>query len=323
MNLAKYIFKRLIFAFITLFVLVLITFFLMQIMPGDPFVGQKARSQQVMDAVYRKYGLDKPVIEQFFIYIGNIIKGDFGESLYYTGRNVMDIILEAFPYSFDLGIRALCFGVIGGLCLGIIAGIKRGTKWDTTATIIAIIGISVPSFIIGSLLQYLLSIQLSGWIKSWSFMDLPKKWALLPVSGWSSELTKIMPSFALGLGSLATVSRLMRTSVLDVSNQDYIATAKSKGLSNRQIIFRHTIRNAILPVVTVLGPMAAAVLTGAFVVENIFAIPGLGRFFVISVQNLDYTMICGTTIFYGAFLVVATMLVDIIYGIIDPRIRLS
>jgi oligopeptide transport system permease protein len=149
------------------------------------------------------------------------------------------------------------------------------------------------------------------------------KWTVLPVAGWDKEAHKIIPAFALGLGSLATISRLMRTSILDVTNQDYIFTAKAKGLSPRQIIFKHTLRNAILPVVTVLGPMAAAILTGTFVVENIFAIPGLGKFFVISVQNQDYTMITGTTIFYGGFLVIATMIVDIVYGLVDPRIRIS
>lgn len=323
MKLARFIGKRILFAIVTLFFLVLITFFLMQLMPGDPFIGEKARSKAVMDAIYRKYGLDKPVWDQFVIYFTNLLHGDLGESLYYQGRNVTDIILEAFPYSFELGLRALIFGVVGGIFLGIVAAIKRGTKWDTATTIIAIIGISVPSFIVGYLLQYSISIALSGWIKSWPFMELSKKWTLLPVSGWSTEATKIMPSFALGLGTLATISRLMRTSMLDVTNQDYIATAKAKGLSPNQIVVRHTLRNAILPVITVLGPLAASILTGAFVVENIFAIPGLGKFFVISVQNQDYTMICGTTIFYGAFLVIATMIVDIVYGIIDPRIRLS
>ncbi len=321
MKIARYIGKRLFYATITLFVLVLITFFLMQIMPGDPFIGPKARAPQVMAAIRAKYGLDKPVWQQFLIYFGNLLHGDLGESMYYTGRNVTDIILEAFPYSFELGLRALIFGIIGGILLGVTAGIYRGTKRDTATMIIAIIGISVPSFIIGYLLQFGISIELSSLLRSW--FNLPRKWSLLPVAGWTSELHKIIPAFALGLGSLATISRLMRTSILDVTNQDYIFTAKAKGLSPRQVIFRHTLRNAILPVVTVLGPMAAAILTGTFVVENIFAIPGLGKFFVISVQNQDYTMITGTTIFYGGFLVIATMIVDIVYGLVDPRIRIS
>ncbi|NLG24834.1 MAG: ABC transporter permease, partial [Clostridiales bacterium] len=297
------------------------TFFLMQMMPGDPFIGPKARSKEVMAAVYAKYGLDKPVWQQYLVFIGNLLHGDLGASMYYTGRNVSDIILEAFPYSFELGLRALAFAITGGLLLGAIAGIKRGTRWDTGTTIIAIIGISVPSFIIGYLLQYGISIALSNLFKAW--FGMPRQWTLLPLAGWKTETSKILPSFALGLGSLATISRLMRTSILDVTNQDYIATAKSKGLSQRQITVRHTLRNAILPVITVLGPMAAAILTGAFIVENIFAIPGMGKFFVISVQNQDYTMITGTTIFYGAFLVAATTIVDIVYGLVDPRIRLT
>lgn len=321
MKLARYIGKRLFYALLTLFALVCITFFLMQLMPGDPFIGAKARTPEVIAAQKAKYGLDKPVWQQFFIYMGNLLQGDLGTSMYYEGRDVTDIILKAFPYSFDLGVRALIFGVVAGVLLGIVAGINRGKAWDTGATILAIIGISVPSFIIGYLLQYGISIQLTNLFKE--LLDKPRGWSILPVSGWGTWKSKVLPSFALGLSSLASISRLMRTSILDVNNQDYIATAKAKGLSNRQITVRHTLRNAILPVITVLGPMVAAVLTGAFVVENIFAIPGMGKFFVISVQNQDYPLITGTTLFYGAFLVLSTMLVDIVYGFIDPRIRLE
>lgn len=317
----RFILKRLGYAVLTLFVLVTITFFLMQLMPGDPFIGPKARSESIMQAVRAKYGLDKPVWQQYLIYIGNLVRGDLGTSMYYQGRDVTRIILDAFPYSFDLGLRALIFAITGGLLLGSIAGLKRGTKWDTLSTFVAIIGISVPSFIIGYLLQFTISITLSDLLRSW--FNLPRRWLLLPVGGWTTWQSKILPAFALGLGSLATISRLMRSSILDVTNQDYVSTAKAKGLSPRQIATRHIIRNAILPVITVLGPMAAAILTGAFVVENIFAIPGMGKFFVISVQNQDYTLITGTTVFYGAFLVIATMLVDIVYGLVDPRIRLN
>ena len=320
-RMARYIVKRLLYALLTLFALVLVTFFLMHLMPGDPFVGEKARAPEIIAAAHAKYGLDKPVWRQFLIYTGNILRGDFGESLYYAGRNVMDIILEAFPYSFELGLRALIFAVTGGLLLGVFAALKRGTKWDRGAMALAILGISVPSFIIGYLLQYGISIRLTGLFKEW--FDLPRSWTLLPVAGWEGEAHKVLPAFALGMGALAAISRLMRASMIEVSGQDYIAAARAKGLTTRQIVLRHMMRNALLPVITVLGPMAASILTGAFVVENIFAVPGLGKFFVISVQNLDYPMITGTTLFYGAFLVAATTLVDLAYGLIAPRIRLK
>ncbi|MGL5973287.1 MAG: ABC transporter permease, partial [Oscillospiraceae bacterium] len=208
---------------------------------------------------------------------------------------------------------SLIFAVIMGIGLGIISSVKRGTKWDTSAMVTAIIGISVPSFIIGALLQYFLGLQvfkLTGV-------------RVFPITGWSTEMSKILPSFALSFGSLATISRLMRTSMLDVLSLDYIKTAKAKGLNQKEIVFKHAVRNAIMPVITVLGPMAAIILTGAFVVENIFSIPGMGKFFVLSIQTLDYTVISGTTIFFGSFLILSSLVVDILYGIIDPRVKLQ
>lgn len=309
----KYIIKRLLYALLTLFLLVALTFFMMQWLPGDPFIGQKAIPETTMKALYAKYGLDKPVHEQFLMYLGNVLRLDLGVSIYYTGRSVNDIIKQAFPYSFDLGIRALIFATIMGIFLGIIASVKRGTKWDTGAMLLAIIGVSVPSFIVGSILQYILGLKFFEWTGL----------RLFPITGWNTFSSKILPAFALSFSSMATISRLMRTSMLDVLGQDYIKTAKSKGLSQKKIIWKHAVRNAVLPVITVLGPIAAAVLTGAFVVENIFSIPGMGKFFVLSIQTQDYTMISGTTLFYGAFLVIANLVVDIAYGLIDPRIKLT
>ena len=308
----KYILKRLFYAILTLFALTALTFFMMRLLPGDPFIGTKAIPETTMKALNAKYGLDKPVLEQFFMYINNVLHGDLGTSIQYT-RPVRDIITQAFPYSFDLGIRSLIFATISGVLLGIVAAVKRGTKWDTTAMLLAIIGVSVPSFVIGSVLQYFLGLQL--------FQLTGLK--IFPISGWSSFASKILPSFALSFGSLATISRLMRTSMLDVLGQDYIKTAKSKGLSQKKIIWKHAVRNAIMPVITILGPISAAVLTGAFIVETIFAIPGMGKFFVQSIQSQDYTMISGTTLFYGAFLITANLIVDIAYGFIDPRVKLS
>lgn len=308
----KYIGKRLFYALLTLLALTLLTFFMMRMLPGDPFIGTKAIPETTLKALNAKYGLDKPMWEQFFMYVGNVCKGDLGLSIKYN-RPITDIIAQAFPYSFDLGMRALIFATITGVFLGIVAAVKRGTKWDTITMLIAIIGVSVPSFIVGALLQYFLGLRLFQWTGIRFF----------PITGWNSFASKILPSFALSFGSLATISRLMRTSMLDVLGQDYIKTAKSKGLSQRKIIWKHAVRNAIMPVITVLGPISAAVLTGAFVVENIFAIPGMGKFFVISIQAQDYTMISGSTLFFGAFLVFANLIVDLAYGFIDPRVKLT
>ena len=310
--LAKYITKRVGYALLTLLVLVTITFFMMRALPGDPFIGEKALPPATMRALEVKYGLDKPLWEQFGIYLMNTIKGDLGLSLHYN-RPVNDIIGQSFPYSAELGLRALIFAITMGILLGIVAAVNRGTKWDTASMSLAVIGVSIPSFIIGALLQYFLGLKVRQWFGI----------VLFPISGWNTEMAKILPAFALSLGSLAQISRLMRTSMLDVLSQDYIKTAKAKGLSERQIIWKHAVRNAIMPIITVVGPIAAAVLTGSFVVEQIFNIPGMGKFFVLSIQVQDYTMIAGTTLFYGAFLVLANLIVDILYGVVDPRVNLE
>ena len=311
-NRIRYILKRIIYSFITILVLVTITFLLMQLLPGEPFTAGKALPDSVMQALEKKYGLDKPVLQQLFIYIGNALRGDFGISIP-DGRAVTDVIAEAFPVSFSLGIRALLFAFIMGILLGVVAAVKRGTVWDSAAMFFALVGVSVPSFIMGAVLQYFLGLKLYQATGVQVFA----------VIGWSDFNSKILPAFALAFGSMATVSRLMRTSMLDVLSQDYIKTAKAKGLSQRQIVWKHAVRNAVMPVVTVMGPLVAAVLTGAFVVENIFSIPGLGKYFVTSVQTLNYTMIAGSTVFYGMFLILANLVVDLIYGFIDPRIKLT
>ncbi len=308
----RYILKRVAYALLTLLVLITITFFMMRLLPGDPFTGEKAITEATRVALEQKYGLDKPVIQQLGIYIGNVMRLDLGTSMHYN-KPVNDIIKDAFPFSFDLGVRALIFATVTGVLLGIVAAIKRGTKWDTGAMLLAIIGVSIPSFIVGALLQYLLGLKLYQWTGTTVF----------PITGWTTELHKLLPSFALSFGSMATISRLMRTSMLDVLSSDYIKTAKAKGLSQGKMVMRHAVRNAIMPIITVLGPIAAALLTGAFVVENIFSIPGMGQFFILSIQVQDYAMISGTTIFYGAFLIVANLIVDLLYGFVDPRVQLT
>lgn len=270
--LAKFILKRVAYAILTIFVLIAITFIMMQLLPGDPFTGDKAISDVTMAALEAKYGLDKPVWEQFLLYVTNALQGDLGISIKYN-RPVTTVIADAFPYSFELGMRSLIISIVFGIILGTFAALKRNTKLDTASMTFALIGVSVPSFIMGAFLQYVLAIKLRAWFGIEFF----------PVMGWTTEASKIIPAFALSFSSMATIARLMRTSMLDVLGADYIKTAKAKGLSGVQIVRKHALRNAIMPVITVLGPIAASVLTGAFVVENIFNIPGMGKFFVLAI----------------------------------------
>ncbi len=308
----KYVLKRIIYALITILVLLALTFIMMHMLPGDPFSTGKAMDESTKQALREFYGLDKPLFEQFIIYIQNAIVGDLGVSIKYN-RPVMDIIMESFPVSFQLGIFSLIFAIIAGIALGAIAAIRRGKAADTVAMTLSVIGVSIPSFIVAALLQYFVALKLNQLLGTQIFA----------ITGWGNWNQMILPALALSFSSLATVSRLMRTSMLDVLSSDYIKTAKAKGLSERQILWKHALRNAIMPVITVLGPIAAAVLTGGFVVENIFSIPGMGKFFVLAIKENDYTLIAGTTLFYGAFLIIAVLVVDLLYGVIDPRINLA
>lgn len=303
---AKYILKRSIIAIFTLLVLVSIIFLLVRLLPGDPFVNEKGNAT-IQTQMNTYYGLDKPIIEQWGIYIGRLLHGDLGLSLKYSGRTVNDAIAQAFPYSASLGIRALSLALIIGILLGAISAQKAGKAVDYLCVLIAIIGVSVPDFIVGVVMQLVFAVKL-GWF---------------PAGLWRGPQYTVLPVIALSLYTIAMITRLMRSSMLEVINQDYILTAKAKGLSRFEIIWRHQLRNAILPVVTVMGPLTAAVLTGTFVIEKIFTIPGMGKFYVQSVSDLDYTMVLGMTAFYGLFLVTANLLVDILYGFVDPRIKIT
>lgn len=303
---AKYIIKRIGMSIVTIFLLITIVFFLVRLMPGDPFSSGKM-TPEIQANLEAYYGFDKPLPVQYVKYLSNLFHGDLGYSMKYMNRTVVDTIESSFPYSFDLGIRSLVFAISFGLVLGIVAALNRGKKLDFLCILVAIIGTSVPDFIMGSVLQYFFGI----------------KWGLLPVAQYQGFRYTILPSIAIGFYTLASVSRLMRAGMLEVVEQDYIKTAKAKGLSRVRITWKHQIRNAVMPVVTMLGPVVAAVLTGTFVIETLFAIPGMGKYYVESVQMQDYTMILGMTVFYGAFLVVANMIVDIVYGLIDPRVRLA
>ena len=302
----RYILKRFAFSLVTIWILATLVFILIRLLPGDPFRDAKMPIE-IKERMMEYYGLNDPWYQQYGIYMNNLAHGDLGYSLRYKNRKVNDILMDAFPYSAELGVRAIVFALSVGLVLGIVAALNHNGKWDYLTVGIAIIGISVPSFIVAGLMQYGFSVQLK----------------LLPVARWESEAHKVLPTIALGLGTLALITRMMRTSMLENISMDYIKMARAKGLSQFQITWGHQIRNAILPVVTIMGPTIAALLTGTFVIENIFAIPGLGRHYVLSIQNLDYTMVAGLTIFYGVFLVFMLFLVDVVYGFVDPRIRVT
>jgi oligopeptide transport system permease protein len=302
----KYILKRFLISLLTVWVLVTAVFILVRTLPGDPFTSEKT-TPEIKANMMKYYGFDKPLHVQYAKYISNLLRGDLGTSLKYHNMRVNDIIAQSFPYSADLGLRALIFAVVVGLTLGINAALNMGRFWDFFCIVVAIIGVSVPDFILGSLLQYVFALQL--------------KW--LPVARWMGFKYTILPVFGLSLYTVALITRLMRVSMLEVINQDYITTAEAKGLSTFEVVWRHQIRNAILPVVTVMGPITAAVLTGTFVIEMIFAVPGMGKFYVQGIHDLDYSLILGMTVFYGVFLVAANFIVDIIYGLVDPRIRIT
>jgi len=304
--LLRYILKRLIVSMITIWILTTIVFFLIRVLPGDPFTSDKI-TPAIRENMMKYYGLDKPLHVQYVKYIKNLLQGDMGYSLKYKNRTVNQVIANAFPNSADLGIRSLLFAVPVGLILGVVSALNHNKAWDYGSMIIAVFGVSVPSFIVGGLLQYIFAVRLK----------------LLPVAQWKGFEYTILPSLALGLGTLAKVARLMRASMLEVTGQDYILTAEAKGLPMAKIVWKHQIRNAILPVVTVLGPIVAALITGTFVIEQIFAIPGLGKHYTNGIQNLDYTLVLGLTVFYGSFVILMNFIVDIVYGLIDPRIRVT
>ncbi|MCL6585260.1 MAG: ABC transporter permease [Anoxybacillus sp.] len=303
----RYISRRLLSILLSLFLIITATFFLMRAAPGGPFSGEKKLPPEIEKNLNEYYGLDRPWYEQYTDYLVSIAKWDFGPSFKYKGQTVNDLINEGFPVSFFLGMEALLLAVSLGILLGVIAALNHNKWQDYGAMIFAVLGISVPSFIMASLLQYVLAIKLG----------------MFPVARWESLQHTVLPALALAATPMAFIARLTRSSMLEVLSNDYIRTAKAKGLSKGQITVKHAIRNALLPVVTYLGPLSAAVLTGSFVIEKIFGIPGLGSQFVLSISNRDYTTIMGVTVFYSILLLFSVLLVDIAYGLIDPRIKLA
>jgi oligopeptide transport system permease protein len=305
--LAKYIGKRILYMLVSLWLIITATFFFMRMAPGNPFTSEKKLPPEIEKNLNAFYGLDQPWYAQYWDYLVRISKWDFGPSFKYKSQSVNDLINSGFPVSLTLGIIAILIAVAIGVTLGVIAALHHN-KWpDYSAMIVAVFGISMPSFILATLLQYFLAIKLG----------------MFPVALWESWKHSILPALALSASPMAYIARLTRSSMLEVLSNDYIKTAKSKGLSKGVITVKHAIRNALLPVVSYMGPLSAGIITGSFVIEKIFGIPGLGSHFVLSITNRDYTVIMGITTFYSIILLVCILLVDIAYGLIDPRIKLA
>lgn len=302
---AKFILKRLGMMLIAMFMIILLTFVIMHSVPGSPFTNTKGVPDEVIAAMEAKYGLDQPYYVQFFSYLGGVLQGDFGPSYRYTGQTVNDFIAAGAPVSARLGLVTVVFVLAAAIPMGILAALKNGKWQDMLLMALATIGVTIPSFVIASLLIYVFSYMLN--------------W--LPTFGLDSWQGYILPVVALGGYSVSYIARLMRSSLLEVMGQDYIRTARAKGLTEFAVVAKHALRNALIPVVTVLGPTIAGLLTGSFVIERIFAISGLGFYFVNSVSQRDYTTIMGMTIFYAAFLMAMVLLVDLFYCLIDPRIK--
>lgn len=305
---AKYIARRVFYMFITLFLIATATFFLMKTLPGSPIASASKLTPDQLAVVEAKYGLNEPLPVQYGKYMLNLAQGDLGNSFQFKGASVTDLILNRLGPSFLLGAQGMILGVSIGIILGMIAALRQNTIWDYGSTLIAIIGISIPSFVFATTLQYWFGVQL-GWFPVALWKD-----------GWMSS---VMPSIALAMGPLAIASRFIRTEMIEVLSSDYITLARSKGASGFEVAFKHAFRNALIPLVTVLGPVAAGLLTGSLVIEQIFAIPGIGEQFVKAIMINDYSIIMGTTLFFSVFLIFIILVVDVLYGVIDPRIRLS
>lgn len=302
-----YIIKRIFNAFIVLWIVITITFFLMHAIPGGPFTAEKSLPPYVLHSIEERYKLNDPLYKQYGDYLCNLVQGDLGPSFKYPGRSVNDIIKDGFPISFKLGIEAILIAIIIGIPAGILAGVKKDKWQDRAVNFFTTLGVAVPSFVVAALLIYVLSTKLH----------------LLPAAMWNGWRYEIMPALALSGMPMSFIARLTRSSMLDILSQDYIKTARAKGLSWSKVLIKHALPNSLIPVVTYLGPMTASILTGSFVIETIFAIPGLGQYFVTSIYNRDYTVILGVTIFYSVIVIVLNMVVDLLYPLLDPRIKIG
>ena len=302
----RYVARRVVLMVVTLFVIISVTFFISKLLPGTPFADDKL-TPQIRQQLFEKYGLDEPVHVQYAKYVLNVAQGDLGNSFYFESRPVLQVILEQFPVSMFLGVQAVIFGLVIGLVLGIVAALRHNTFWDTLAVVLAVLGVSVPSFVLGPIMQYWLGLKLG----------------LFPIAFFDSWLHSVLPSLALSVFVVSTVARFVRSEMLEVMGQDYITLARAKGLSGLAVIVRHVMRNAMIPLVTVLAPLTVYLITGSLVIELIFAVPGIGEQFVSSIRVNDYSMILGTTIFFSVLFIIALLIQDILYGVIDPRIRIA
>lgn len=304
---SKYIFRRLTASLLTLFVIITLTFFMMRAIPGGPFTDEKAIPDFVLEKMMERYHLNDPIYIQYGRYLLNILKFDLGPSYRYEGMTVNELIANSFPVSFQVGSLALIIALIIGIPAGIISALRRGKWQDKLAMILSVLGVTVPNFVIAAALVYILAWQL-GWVT---------------VGFWEGISTAWLPAITLAGYPAAFISRLVRSSMLEILGQDYIRTAYSKGLSERAVVYIHALKNALVPLITYLGPLTAGILTGSFVVEQVFGVPGLGTFFVTSITNRDYTTIMGVTVFYSALLILFNLITDVLLVFIDPRIKLK
>ena len=305
---AKYIAKRLLIGLITLFLLITVTFFLMHVIPGSPFSGESAKLPvKVVEKLNENYGLDKSITEQYVIYMKNLLHGNFGVSVFRKGKSIAKIIANGLPYTMKLGAVSFCVAITTGILLGTVAAFCK-KKWVSNAVLfLATAGVSMPGFLLSVLLMLLFGVVLQ----------------LLPFVGLNSPLHYVLPALGMAFYPISMIARLVRSSLREVMKQDYMILAKSKGTSDKLVIFRHGLKNAMLPVVTYAGPLIATMLTGSFVIESLYSIPGIGAEFVTSITNRDYTMIMALTIIYGAFIIFANLITDLINALMDPRIKLG
>lgn len=302
----KYILKRLLIMLVTLWIIITLTFVLMVSIPGSPFNSESSSNEVVQENLERHYNLDKPYYVQYLLYIKSIVTFDFGPSIKQKNQSVNDLLSRGFPISFELGIVTIVVALISGVILGILAALRHNGVIDYGAMGFAVLGISIPNFILATLLIQQLAVNVE----------------IFPVARWSSMKHMVLPVIALATSPMAIIARLTRSTMLEVLTQDYIKMARAKGLKPWKVIFKHALRNAMMPVITIMGTLLASILTGTFVIEQIFAIPGMGKYFVESINQRDYPVIMGTTVFYSAFLIIMLFLVDIAYGILDPRIKM-
>jgi oligopeptide transport system permease protein len=305
----KFILKRVGFGVFTLFVIITLTFFIISAAPGDPIASKaELMPEKAQEVIRAKYGLDEPILTRYFLYLKNLITtGDFGESITYTGRTANQYIAKNAPISAKIGIMALLFQVVIGIALGMVAALKRGKVTDHVIRVCVVLAICIPSFVFAALLQYYIGF----------------KWRLVPVQGWGKPSHYVLPVIAFAVGGIASYAKYMRSSVLSVVSEDYIVTAKAKGCMPGRVARKHMFRNSLLPIVTMTGPAIAGIFGGSFILEKMFSIPGLGRYYIKAVSDSDYTMVLGLTAFYAMLYVVSLIVVDITYGLVDPRIRIG